>query len=101
MCLVGKRTALTARATPLDVMLGRPIKVRDGDTFVDAGLAVLGACFGHDTFLGADVYTGPGREIPNGTRVVPDPSRVISKVPRDLDPSRLYVVRDGTLVPIE
>lgn len=98
MCLVGRGAALTARATPLDVMPGRALRVRDGDRFVEIDVPVLGACFGHDTFVGADVYTGPGREVPNGTRIVPDPARVLSKLPAELDPTKLYVVRDGTLV---
>jgi hypothetical protein len=59
MCLVGRGAALTARATPLDVMPGRALRVRDGDRFVEIDVPVLGACFGHDTFVGADVYTGP------------------------------------------
>lgn len=101
MCLVGRAAALTARATPLDVMPGRAIRVRDGDRFVEIDVPVLGACFGHETFVGADVYTGPGRELPNGIRIAPDPSRVLSKVPGELDPRRVYAVRDGTLVPID
>jgi acetyltransferase-like isoleucine patch superfamily enzyme len=101
MCLVGRGAALTARATPLDVMPGRPIRVRDGASFVEVDVPVLGACFGHDTFVGADVYTGPGREIPNGVRIAPDPARVLSRVPASLDPARVYAVRDGTLVAID
>lgn len=101
MCLVGRGAALTARATPLDVMPGRAIRVRDGERFVEIDVPVLGACFGHGTFIGADVYTGPGREVPNGVRIAPDPARVLSKVPATLDPARVYAVRDGTLVPID
>jgi hypothetical protein len=48
--------------------------------------------------VGADVFTGPGREVPNGVRIVPDPSRVLARVPDVLEPDALYAVRDGTLV---
>lgn len=101
MCLVGTGAGLTARATPLDVSPGRAIKVKDGDRFVEVDLPVLGACFGHGSFIGADVYTGPGRQIPNGTKVLPDPERVLLRIPSDLDPERSYAVRGGTLVPID
>lgn len=101
MCLVGRQAALTARATPLDVSPGRPIRVKDGDRAVEIDLPVLGACFGHQCFIGADVYTGPGREIPNHTRIIPDPDRVLLRVPAAVDPSRLYAVRGGTLVAVD
>jgi acetyltransferase-like isoleucine patch superfamily enzyme len=98
MCLVGRGAALTARATPLDVTPGRRLRVRDGDAIREIDLDVLGACFGHRCFVGADVFTGPGREVPNGVRIVPDPSRVLARVPDVLEPDALYAVRDGTLV---
>lgn len=98
MCLVGRGAALTARATPLDVTPGRRLRVRDGDAIREIDLDVLGACFGHRCFVGADVFTGPGREVPNGVRIVPDPGRVLARVPEGLEPEGLYAVRDGTLV---
>ncbi|MCC7386989.1 MAG: hypothetical protein IT384_34445 [Deltaproteobacteria bacterium] len=101
MCLVGSRASLTARATPLDAMPGRKIRVRDGAELVEVDLSILGACFGHRCFIGADVFTAPGREIPNDLRIVPDPDRVLSRIPPDLDLGRPYAVRRGTLEPAD
>lgn len=95
MCLVGKRAALTPRATPTDVIPGRKIKVKSDGRLVEIDVPVLGACFGHDTFLGADLYIAPGREIPNGVRLGPQPERILSSIPDDLEPGRMYTVRNG------
>lgn len=97
MCLAGKRAALTPRATPTDTLGGQAIKVRVGDAFVPVPHDVLGSCFGHDTFVGPDVFVAPGRALPNGLKLYPAPGRVLSKIPDGIDPSRPYVVRDGTL----
>lgn len=100
MCLVGRRAALTPRATPIDVVPGAKLKVRDGDRLVEVDLPVLGSCFGHDTFIGADVYVAPGRAIPNGARIGPLPERVLAMVPEHVEPGRTYVVRGGRLEPL-
>lgn len=97
MCLVGRRAALTPRATPTDVIPGRKIKVRVGARFEEIDLPLLGSCFGHDTYVGADLYIAPGREIPNGVRIGPQPERVLSSIPESLEPGRLYTVRNGRL----
>ncbi|MCK6551804.1 hypothetical protein L6R52_38575 [Myxococcota bacterium] len=99
MCLVGRRAALTPRATPTDVIPGRKIKVKVGDHLEEIDVPVLGACFGHDTFIGADLYIAPGREIPNGVRLGPQPERVLSSIPDDLEPGRMYTIRGGRLAP--
>ncbi|MEQ8273246.1 MAG: hypothetical protein RMA76_11685 [Deltaproteobacteria bacterium] len=97
MCLAGRRAALTPRATPTDTLGGSKIKVRVGDEFVEVPHDVLGSCFGHDTFIGPDVFVAPGRELPNGLKLYPAPGRVLAKIPEQIDPSRSYVVRDGTI----
>jgi carbonic anhydrase/acetyltransferase-like protein (isoleucine patch superfamily) len=96
MCLVGRRAALTARASPIDLSPGHKIRVLDGDRLVEIDLPLLGSCYGHDTFIGADVFVGPGRAIPNGIRVVPPPERVLSRIPTT-EPGKSYFVKDGTL----
>jgi carbonic anhydrase/acetyltransferase-like protein (isoleucine patch superfamily) len=97
MCLAGKRCALTPRATPTDVVPGGKIKVRMNGAFEEIDLPLLGSCFGHDTYVGADLYIAPGREIPNGVRIGPQPERVLSSIPDDLEAGRFYTVRDGRL----
>lgn len=97
MCLAGRRAALTPRATPTDTLAGQAIKVRVGDEYLEVPHDVLGSCFGHDTFLGPDVFIAPGREVPNGLKLYPAPGRVLTKIPEQIDTSRPYVVRDGTI----
>lgn len=101
MCLVGRRAALTPRATPIDVQPGGKVRVKHHGAFVPVDLPVLGSCYGHDTFVGADVYIGAGRAVPNGTRLGPVPERILRDIPDEVDPEGYYVVRDGALVPLE
>lgn len=100
MCLVGRRASLTARASPIDTTPGRKLRVRFEDEYVEIDIPVLGSCYGHDSFIGADLFIGPGRAIPNGIRIVPQPERVLSTIPDDADPDRLHVVRGGALTPL-
>ncbi len=99
MCLVGKRAALTPRATPIDVIPGAKIRVKHKGKLVPVNIPVLGSCYGHDTFVGADLYIGPGRAIPNGTRIGPRPERVLTSIPDEIDEKAIYMVKDGALVP--
>ena len=101
MCLVGRRAALTARASPIDVVPGRKIRVKDGNAYPEIDVPLLGSCYGHDTFIGADVFIGPGRAIPNGIRVGPQPSRVLGLIGDDVEPGRPYVVSEGALKPLD
>jgi acetyltransferase-like isoleucine patch superfamily enzyme len=97
MCLAGRRAALTPRATATDVKFGSKITVKVAGEVRELDVPLLGACFGHDTYLGADLYIAPGREIPNGVRLGPQPERVLSSIPDDLEPGRAYTVRDGKI----
>lgn len=97
MCLAGRGAALTPRATPVDVVPGGEIRVRRDGRLVPAGLPVLGSCFGHGCFVGADVLIAPGREIPNGVRIGPRPGRILAHIPEGLDPGRAYAAVDGRL----
>ncbi len=97
MCLVGARVALTARASPIDTAPGDGIRVRDGEYLKVIDLPVLGSCYGHDTFIGADVFIGAGRAIPNGVRIGPSADRVLSIVPERLVPGT-YAIKKGALV---
>ena len=43
----------------------------------EISMPMLGSCFGHQVFVGADVYIGPGRAIPNGVRVISDTGKIL------------------------
>lgn len=99
MCVVGQKAAFTPRTTPMDVIPGGKLKLRDGNSYVPVERTVLGSCFGHDSLVGADIYIAPGREIPNGIRIFTSPERVLATLPEAIEPGATYVVKDGTLVP--
>jgi carbonic anhydrase/acetyltransferase-like protein (isoleucine patch superfamily) len=44
--------------------------MKDGKA-VDSGYIILGCCLGHNAYVGAGVVVPPGREIPNGARLLP------------------------------
>lgn len=97
-CVFGARCALTSFARPLDLAPGGPVKVDDGGVLREVGELPCGAAFGPDVFLGADVVIAAGRAIPAGLKLVGDPARVLSRVPKDTAPG-WYAVSDGTLKP--
>lgn len=99
MCLFGRRASVTPRTTPIDVVPGGKVRVQHEGRLVPVDVPVLGSAFGHDCFVGADVYIGPGRALPNGLKISPSPSRVLTRLPPEVDPKVVYTVRDGALVP--
>ncbi len=54
---------------------GRNVTVMKDGKAVDSGLIFLGCCLGHNAYVGAGVVVPPGREIPNGARLLPDYAR--------------------------
>lgn len=50
---------------------------------VDTGMRFFGCVLGHGSRLTAGVITAPGRAIPNGTTVYPDPAQVLMRFPPD------------------
>ena len=98
-CLSGRKVKLTGLARPLDIRTDGPIKVPYKGKPTAIGQEILGSCFGHDCFIGPDVYIAPGREIPNGTVIIQPPGHVLFRVPPDITPGMPMVVEDGTLKP--
>ncbi|MEE2901310.1 MAG: hypothetical protein VYC39_03230 [Myxococcota bacterium] len=96
-CLVGRRAALTTRATPIDISPDKPIRVEFKGTVQEVKQKMLGTCFGHNVFIGADVYIAPGRSIPNNIKIVSDTSKILTRVPDSLEPGETYAVKDSTL----
>lgn len=98
-CVIGPRCAMTSFARPLDLNPGGPVKVDDGGKLREVGELPCGAAFGPDVFVGADVVIAAGRAIPRGMKLVADPSRVLTRLPRDAAPG-WHVVEGGTLRPV-
>ena len=100
-CLVGRKAALTTRATPIDLAPGKKIRVEVDGEYIPINMPMLGTCFGHDVFIGADVYTAPGRVIPNGIKVISDTSKILAHIPPSVEAGKTYVVRNSSLEPLD
>jgi len=96
-CLVGRKAALTTRATPIDISPGKPIRVEYKGSVQEVKQKMLGTCFGHEVFIGADVYIAPGRSIPNNIKIVSDTSKILTRVPDNLESGETYAVKNSTL----
>lgn len=62
---------------------GKPITVLKRGAPVDTGSSFVGVCVGHGSYLASGCIVAPGRAIPNGVRLAPEPSRVIRHVALD------------------
>jgi acetyltransferase-like isoleucine patch superfamily enzyme len=51
---------------------GKNVTVMKDGKAVDSGQIILSGCLGHNAYVGAGVIVAPGREIPNGARLLPD-----------------------------
>jgi carbonic anhydrase/acetyltransferase-like protein (isoleucine patch superfamily) len=100
-CLMGRECALTGLVRPIDTSLGRTIKVMHQGQAVDTEREFLGSAFGHRCFLGPDIYISHGREIPNDAIIVQEPGRVLFKPPQRVRKGEIYVVREGSLQPLD
>jgi NDP-sugar pyrophosphorylase family protein len=77
----GRNTFLGDGVTLCDFRLdGKSIPVIENDSTINTESPLLGTCLGHGVYLGAGCIVGPGRVIPNGIRLSPDKSRIITKV---------------------
>jgi acetyltransferase-like isoleucine patch superfamily enzyme len=77
---MGKNSFMAGAASLSDFRFdGKSVTViKDGEK-VDTGNTFLGACLGHGAYLGSGCIVAPGRTIPNGMRINPENSRIISK----------------------
>lgn len=101
LCLVGKKAALTTRANAMDITPNHKIRVEFEGQLHELDMTMLGSCFGHEVFIGADVYIAPGRAIPNGIRIVSDLSKILLRIPGDLEEKKTYAITDGSLTLID
>lgn len=97
--VVGRRASVKHGAVLLDMAFGQAVRVRVGDRLVDAPHGLLGSCVGDGAQIGAGVRVAPGRVVPPGVDILPDPSGVLRvlDVPEGCTRAR---VRDGRLEPL-
>jgi acetyltransferase-like isoleucine patch superfamily enzyme len=84
--VMGRDTFIGAGTIQTDFRFdGNDVVVLDDGAPVDSGQRFLGGCMGHESYLGAGLVIAPGREIPNGVRVMPSEDDVVSNVARQPD----------------
>jgi len=98
-CLTGKKCALTSLVHPLDSLRGEEIKVMAEGKLVSSGSPLLGCCFGHNCFVGADVHIAPGREVPNGAYIISGNDHLLVRSGDKIKPGVPMVIKDGQLAP--
>ncbi|MFH2010110.1 MAG: hypothetical protein ABI333_26165, partial [bacterium] len=64
---------------------GKPLKTRFRGALVDAGFPFLGPIIGHRAKVAGGLSLGPGRMVPNGVTVLPNPDTVVDRIPADLE----------------
>lgn len=99
LAVLGPRSQVKHGATLMDVAFGQDVRVRRGEALVPAPHGLVGVCVDADAVLGSGVRVAPGRAVPAGLVVLPDPSEVLSRP--DAPPgARKVVVRNGGLEPV-
>lgn len=79
-CCFGRDTAIM-NSIPSDYRLdNRTIQVRTEKGLQDTGLRFAGSIVGHGTRIAAGLIIAPGRVIPGGLTLYPDPARVLSSI---------------------
>lgn len=82
--LLGRETFVAEGALLTDLRFdGRTIRVPKKNMMVDTGTPVIGVCVGHGSYMASGCLVAPGRTIPNGVYVAPDPSSVLRRVTLD------------------
>lgn len=99
-CVIGRRAFVSTLARPLDMKLEGTVRVRHRGRLVDTGLPFLGCCIGHASHISADTQLPPGRVVPNGYRIISDPSRQLTEIPDGLPTGHLLLERNGRLEPL-
>jgi len=81
---VGKNSFIGLNSTMTDFRLdGQNVTVMKGGKLVDSSQRFLGACLGHEVYLGAGCIVAPGRSIPRGFRLAPTKDKVVRRCQGD------------------
>lgn len=97
--VLGPRAQVKHGATLMDLSFGQDVRVRRGAELVPAPHGLVGVCVDTGAVLASGVRVAPGRVIPAGLVVLPDPDDVLRRV----DPpggARRVIVRRGGLEPL-
>lgn len=97
--VLGAGAVVKHGATLMDMAFGQGVRVRAGGALVDAPHGLAGVCVGEGAVLASGVRVAPGRVIPPGLLVLPDPADVLRVVDVPAGCTRA-VVRDGALEPL-
>ena len=82
--LCGRNTFISDGSGMADFRLdGKRITVMKDGVSINTGVLNLGACLGHGVYLGPACLVAPGIAIPNGLRILPEKTLIISKVNLD------------------
>jgi len=82
--LCGRDTFLADGSGLADFRIdGKNVTVMKDDISIDTGVLALGSCLGHGVYLSAACLVAPGLAIPNGLRLLPGKSLIISEVNPD------------------
>lgn len=77
---------------------GQTIRAEVGDgVSLKTPIRYLGSCFGHGVRAGAGSITAPGRAIPNGMYILPDPNQVVNRVDASLPRQKNLFTHHGGL----
>jgi acetyltransferase-like isoleucine patch superfamily enzyme len=101
MSVLGREAYFASGAWQFDTSFTGPVPVRVEGRVVQSHHLLLGIAVGHQAFLGAGVRIAAGREVPNRTRWIENPSGLATKIPPDLAPDGVYAVHDGAPVSLD
>jgi len=97
-CCFGRNTAIM-NSIPADYRLdGKTVRVVTSRGVRDTGLRFTGSIVGHETRIAAGLIFPPGRTIPGGLTLYPDPARVLNELEPDIaERGSVWFLKDGRL----
>ena len=97
---LGRKARAMGLARITDMKVRGTIPIVHRGELSDTGLNFLGGCLGHRSSLVGRVILAHGRALPNDLVIAQDPAGVITEIPQDLPTGRIYIFKDGELVPV-
>jgi hypothetical protein len=98
MSVLDRGAAVKYNALLMDQVLRGSVRVQSGGGLHKAPFGLAGVCVGEGTLIAAAVLIAPGRALPPGLLIVPDPDSVVGQIPAGL--SGRVTARHGRLEPL-